>query len=201
MPQLQKQTHALESELQSLKMAALDEAKYLQLAESLAGFCGKLRVSGRDAGHRRAPADSAPAGEGSSGGKFHDYAASFDPDSAIRVRTRRIIGTASGVTEPMPNPGYLLRSGSSIPTVAKRLGHANANITLAIYAHALEADELAAAKIWDDAMVRSSVRTNGSRIEIRARSIQNWKLLKNWIGAGGDDGARTRDLRRDRPAF
>jgi len=47
----------------------------------------------------------------------------------------------------------LLSMGVPIPTVAKRLGHANANITLSIYAHALEADELAAAKIWDDAMV------------------------------------------------
>ena len=44
MPTLQKQTQALESELQSLKMAAMDEAKYLQLAESLAGFRRKLRV-------------------------------------------------------------------------------------------------------------------------------------------------------------
>jgi hypothetical protein len=32
------------------------------------------------------------------------------------------------------------------------LGHANANVTLSIYAHALEADEVAAAKIWHDAM-------------------------------------------------
>jgi hypothetical protein len=47
----------------------------------------------------------------------------------------------------------LLSNGVPIPTVAKRLGHANANVTLSIYAHALEADELAAAKIWDDAMV------------------------------------------------
>lgn len=47
----------------------------------------------------------------------------------------------------------LLSRGVPIPTVAKRLGHANANVTLSIYAHALEADELAAAKIWDDAMV------------------------------------------------
>ena len=46
----------------------------------------------------------------------------------------------------------LLSAGVPIPTVAKRLGHANANITLSIYAHALEADELAAAKIWDTAM-------------------------------------------------
>jgi integrase len=47
----------------------------------------------------------------------------------------------------------LLSSGVPIPTVSKRLGHANPNITLSIYSHALEADELAAAKIWDDAMV------------------------------------------------
>jgi site-specific DNA recombinase len=44
MPALQKQTQAVESELQSLKMAAVDEAKYLQLAETLAGFRAKLRV-------------------------------------------------------------------------------------------------------------------------------------------------------------
>ena len=44
MPALQKQTQAAESELQSLKMAAVDGAKYLQLAESLAGFRSKLRV-------------------------------------------------------------------------------------------------------------------------------------------------------------
>lgn len=46
----------------------------------------------------------------------------------------------------------LLSNGVPIPTVSKGVGHANPNITLAIYAHALEADELAAAKIWDDAM-------------------------------------------------
>ena len=46
----------------------------------------------------------------------------------------------------------LLSKGVPIPTVSKRLGHANPTITLSIYAHALEADELAAAKIWDDAM-------------------------------------------------
>ncbi len=39
-----------------------------------------------------------------------------------------------------------------LPTVSKRLGHANPAITLAIYSHAMEADELAAAKTWDDTM-------------------------------------------------
>ena len=43
MPALQKQAQAIESELQSLEMAAVDEARYLQLAESLAGFRNKLR--------------------------------------------------------------------------------------------------------------------------------------------------------------
>jgi site-specific DNA recombinase len=112
MPVLQKQTHAVESELQSLKMAALDEAKYLQLAESLAGFRSKLRV--------RAEA----------------------LDTAVRQQILRLlvkevlVGNAtitlrhsipipqsgsgsngstcppSGVTQSRPNPGYLLRSGS-----------------------------------------------------------------------------------------
>src|SRR5438105_8275836 len=44
MPALQKQTQAVESELQYLKMAAVDEAKYLQLAQSLTVFRSKLRV-------------------------------------------------------------------------------------------------------------------------------------------------------------
>jgi len=43
MPDLRKQAQAIESELQSLQMAAVDQAQYLQLAESLAAFCGKLR--------------------------------------------------------------------------------------------------------------------------------------------------------------
>ena len=38
MPVLQKQVQAVGSELQSLQMAAVDQAKYLQLAESLGGF-------------------------------------------------------------------------------------------------------------------------------------------------------------------
>jgi site-specific DNA recombinase len=45
MPGLRKQAQATDLELQSLQMAAVDEAKYLQLAESLAGFRTKLRSS------------------------------------------------------------------------------------------------------------------------------------------------------------
>jgi site-specific DNA recombinase len=44
MPGLRKQAQAVESEVQSLEMAAADQAKYLQLAECLAGFRSKLRL-------------------------------------------------------------------------------------------------------------------------------------------------------------
>ncbi len=46
----------------------------------------------------------------------------------------------------------LLHQGVPIAEVSKRLGHADQNITLAIYSHALPADSRAAAKIWDDAL-------------------------------------------------
>jgi len=44
MPELHRQMQAVESELHSLEMAAVDEARYLQLAETLATFRAKLRA-------------------------------------------------------------------------------------------------------------------------------------------------------------
>ena len=44
MPELRKQAQATESELQSLQLAAVDQTKYLQLAENLEGFRSKLRT-------------------------------------------------------------------------------------------------------------------------------------------------------------
>jgi integrase len=46
----------------------------------------------------------------------------------------------------------LLGRSVPIPTVSKRLGHANPCITLRLYAH--ESDELIAARRWDDAFAR-----------------------------------------------
>ena len=46
----------------------------------------------------------------------------------------------------------LLSKGTPIPVVSERLGHANPNITLSIYSHAIPADSRAAAKIWDDSL-------------------------------------------------
>ena len=43
MPELHKQIHAVEAELRAIEMAAVDDARYLQIAETLATFRGKLR--------------------------------------------------------------------------------------------------------------------------------------------------------------
>src|SRR5580692_5418136 len=121
MPALQKQTQAVESELQSLQMAAVDQAKYLKLAESLAGFRSKLRVRaealdiavrqqilrllvkevlvGSDTITLRHSIPIPQSGPGSSGSPVPD----------------------SGVTKSTPNPGYLLRSGSLIAIAGEHL--------------------------------------------------------------------------------
>jgi len=121
MPLLQKQTHAIASELESLKMAAVDEAKYLQLAEGLAGFRSKLRVRAEVlditlrqqilrllvkevlvGGNTITLRHSIPipqSGPGSSGSPV----------------------PSSGVTGSRPNPGYLLRPGSHLTAAVQHL--------------------------------------------------------------------------------
>jgi integrase len=71
----------------------------------------------------------------------------------------------------------LLSQGVPIPTVAKRLGHANANVTLSIYAHALETDEIAAAKIWEDSM-RDVIGSNKRRSERMLANVSPKKSPK-----------------------
>jgi integrase len=45
-----------------------------------------------------------------------------------------------------------LSQGTPLEVVSKRLGHANSNITLAVYSHALPADVKAAARSWSNAL-------------------------------------------------
>lgn len=90
----------------------------------------------------------------------------WKPDK-ISVRVTKIARKAglAGVglhTLRHSHASELLSKGAPIPTVAKRLGHANANVTLSIYSHALEADELAAAKVWNDSMA-DVIQTNRKR--------------------------------------
>jgi site-specific DNA recombinase len=119
MPALQKQAQAVGSELQSLQMAAVDQAKYLQLAESLTGFRSKLRVRadtldiavrqqilrlvvkevlvGVDTITLRHSIPIPQSGPGSNG------------------------SPPSGGTGSRPSPGYLLRSRSHLAVVVQHL--------------------------------------------------------------------------------
>jgi site-specific DNA recombinase len=112
MPPLQKQTQAVESELQSLKMAAVDEAKYLQLAQSLAGFRSKLRVRAEvlDIAVRQQILRLLVK-EVLVGGNTITLRHSI-PLPLSRPGSNGSPRPASAVTGSRSNPGYLLRSGS-----------------------------------------------------------------------------------------
>ena len=119
MPQLRRQAQAIESELQSLEMAAVDDAKYLQLVENLTGFRTKLRsraetlevqerqqilrlvtkeiLVGSDTITLRHSIPVPQSGSGSN--------SSLTP--------------TSGSSAVLPNPGYLLRKGSNLPIVGQ----------------------------------------------------------------------------------
>jgi site-specific DNA recombinase len=112
MPVLQKQAQALGSELQSLEMAAVDKARYLQLAESLGGFRSKLRVR----------ADTLDVAVRQQILRLIVKEVLVGADT-ITLRHSiptpqsgpRSIGSPAppaGVTGSKPSPGYLLRSGS-----------------------------------------------------------------------------------------
>lgn len=47
---------------------------------------------------------------------------------------------------------HLLSSGVPLPTVSKRLGHANTHITASVYSHALEKDDHLSAEAWEKSM-------------------------------------------------
>jgi len=73
----------------------------------------------------------------------------------------------------------LLSGGVPIAVVSERLGHADQNITLSIYSHALPADTRAAAKVWNDAMadVIQDARKPGAK-----------RMLADVSRTGTDDG-------------
>src|SRR5882762_2752517 len=113
MPTLQKQAQAVGSELQSLEMAAVDQAKYLQLAESLGGFRTKLRV--------RAETLDVAVRQQILRLVVKEVLVGTDT-----ITLRHSIPIPSGsngspgppsVTGSRPNPGYLLRSGSHHPSL------------------------------------------------------------------------------------
>jgi integrase len=78
----------------------------------------------------------------------------YNPDS-ITGRIREFMQEA-GVRASLHSlrhfsASMMLSQHVPITVVSKRLGHANSQITLNVYSHAMKNDELTAAKLWDDA--------------------------------------------------
>jgi site-specific DNA recombinase len=112
-PELRRQAQAVESELQSLQMAAADQAKYLQLAESLAGFRSKLRLRAETLDVRERQ-------------QILRLLVKEVLVSVTTITIRHSIpvptpgpgsintpGPSSGTSGSLPKPGYLLRKGSN----------------------------------------------------------------------------------------
>ena len=80
----------------------------------------------------------------------------YSPDrlGARVVELMRKVGLAGVSLHSLrhSHASILLSNGVPVAVVSQRLGHADQNITLSIYSHALPADTLAAAKIWNDSM-------------------------------------------------
>jgi len=155
MPPLQKQTQAVESELQSLKMAAVDEARYLQLAESLAGFRTKLRVRAEvlDIAVRqqilRLLVKEVLVGNDTITLRHSIPVPQSGPGSQGSPRP------TSAVTRSRPASGYLLRSGSQRPTLWRSLVAGDAHPIL----HQARIQE--AADDAEKAFVTDSARDSG----------------------------------------
>src|SRR5689334_6138665 len=120
-PELRRQAQAVESELQSLQMAAADQAKYLQLAESLAGFRSKLRLRAETLDVRERQ-------------QILRLLVKEVLVSVTTITIRHSIpvptpgpgsintpGPSSGTSGSLPKPGYLLRKGSSFAMARQRV--------------------------------------------------------------------------------
>ncbi len=131
----------------------------------------------------------------------------YSPDRlGARVKELMVAVGLKGVSSRWAT-SRMLRNGVPLAEVSRRLGHADQNITLAIYNHAVPADSRAAARVWDDAL--------GDVIQEGKKAVEELPVAHGCTEGtekeafvakenrldGGDDGARTRDLRRDRPAF
>jgi site-specific DNA recombinase len=110
MPELRKHVQAVELELQSLEMAALDQAKYLQLTETLMAFRSKLRMRAETLDVReRQQVLRLLVKEVLIGAENITIRHSIPVAPSGSNGPSRPSSDSSGL---LPAPGYLLRSGS-----------------------------------------------------------------------------------------
>jgi integrase len=89
----------------------------------------------------------------------------------------------------------LLSKGVPLPAVSKRLGHSSPNITATVYAHAFDADESAAARIWDQsvgAFLQDTIHEDSADESVAECSKIGSELLLGKELSGNANGNRTR---------
>ena len=57
----------------------------------------------------------------------------------------------------------LLSNGVPLPTVSKRLGHRDVYTIATVYSHALPADDITAAELWDAKVTKAIERSSNAR--------------------------------------
>lgn len=93
----------------------------------------------------------------------------YSPDK-IGARTKELLVKAGleGFTLHSlrhSHASVLLSAGTPLPVVSKRLGHADPNITLGVYSHALPTDMRAAANAWHNAVAEAVSESGPARTE------------------------------------
>ena len=74
-----------------------------------------------------------------------------------------------------------LSDGMPVAVVSARLGHANPNITYGIYAHAMPADQKAAAILWGNAMKEAIEDSRKEALKSRMSSNVIKKARQNRV--------------------
>ncbi len=72
----------------------------------------------------------------------------------------------------------LLSEGVPLPVVSQRLGHADPNITLSVYSHAMPADVRAASKAWSNAL--AEVISEGRKNKVPQNLRKSRKIAVNY---------------------
>jgi site-specific DNA recombinase len=134
MPDLQKQTRALAAELHALEVAAVDDAHYLQLAETLTGFRATLRARAETLDIReRQQILRLVVKEVLVDGDTLTIRHSI-PIRATEAGAHGVPPTGAGPLPAEPHPNYLLRMGRRLalaeqhPPDSVRSGDASARV-------------------------------------------------------------------------
>jgi site-specific DNA recombinase len=121
MPEVQKQTRAVVAELHALELAAVDDTRYVQLAETLAGFRAKLRARAETLDVReRQQILRLVVKEILVDGDTITLRHSI-PIPPADAGTNRVPPSSAGPPGAAPAPDYLLRSGRRLPAARQPL--------------------------------------------------------------------------------